>query len=115
LLGDATFLDSAKAQAMYETVARGGLTKILAFSGRPAILVPAIDLGGKGTISITFSTAVKNTQGVHVLTCPMPAPGYAASPVERVAVNVHLTNKHPLRSIFSPTHTTTVTRKGPTE
>jgi Ca-activated chloride channel family protein len=115
LLGDATFLDAAKAQAMYETLARGGLTKILAFTGRPAILVPTINLGGKGKMSITFGMDVKNRQGMHVLTCPMPAASYSAAPVERVTVNVHLTNKHPLRSIFSPTHTTTVTRKSPTE
>lgn len=115
ILGDATFLDSAKAQKVYTAIARGGLTKLLAFSGRPAILVPTIDLGGKGKISITFGMEVKNTQGVHTLTCPMPAAGYAAGPVERVTVNVHLTNKKPLRSIFSPTHTTTVTRKTPTD
>jgi Ca-activated chloride channel family protein len=115
VLGDATFLDPTRAQAMYEAIARGGLTKILAFTGRPAILVPTIDLGGKGKISITFRMEVKSTQGVHMLTCPMPAASYAAAPVERVTVNVHLTNKRPLRSIFSPTHTTTVTRKNPTE
>ncbi len=111
----ATFLDPARAQAMYETIARAGLTKILAFTGRPAILVPTVNLGGKGKMSITFGMEVKNTQGVHMLTCPMPAASYAAAPVERVTVNVHLTNKHPLRSIFSPTHATTVTRKNPTE
>jgi Ca-activated chloride channel family protein len=114
-LGDATFLDSAKAQAMYETIARGGLTKIMAFTGRPAILVPTVELGGKGKMSIAFGMKVKSTQGMHTLTCPMPAAGYAAGPVERVTVNIHLANKHPLRSIFSPTHPTTVNRKSPTE
>jgi Ca-activated chloride channel family protein len=115
ILRDATYLDSAKAQATFEAIARGGLTKILAYTGRPAILVPTVDLGGKGTISIAFSMQVKSTQGVHMLTCPMPAAGYAAGPVERAQINVHLTDKHPLRSIFSPTHTTTITRKTPTE
>jgi Ca-activated chloride channel family protein len=115
LLGDATYLSSAKAQAIYEAIARGGLTKILAFTGRPAILVPALTLDGKGKITIAFSTEVRTAQGVHMLTCPMPAAGFAAAPVERVAINVQLTNKQPLRSIFSPTHPTTVTRKNPTE
>ena len=115
ILGDATYLDSAKAQATYEAIARGGLTKLMAFTGRPAILVPTIEFGGKGTISITYSMQAKNTQGIHMLTCPMPAASFAAGPVERVTVNVHLANKHPLRSIFSPTHTTTVTRKNANE
>lgn len=115
VLRDATFLDAAKAQAMYTTIARGGLTKLLAFTGRPAILVPTVDLGGTGKLTITFALAIQSTQGVHGLTCPMPAAGYAAGPVERATVTVHLTHKDPLRSIFSPTHTTTVTRKSPTE
>lgn len=115
VLGDAFFLDSVKAQTMYATIARGGLTKILAYTGRPAILVPAISLEGKGKISLAFDMKIKSSHGVHVLTCPMPAASYAAAPVERVTVNVHLTNKHPLRSIFSPTHTATIVRKSPTE
>src|SRR5262245_4795012 len=96
VLGDATFLGAAKAQAMYETIARGGLTKLLAFTGRPAILVPTVDLGGRGKMTINFGMGVKSTQGVHWLTCPMPAAGYAAAPVERVAVNVTLTSRDAL-------------------
>jgi Ca-activated chloride channel family protein len=115
LLGDVAFLDPVKAQAVYESIARGGLTKILAYTGRPAILVPTVELGGKAKMSVSFRMAVKSTRGVHTLTCPMPAAGYAAGPVERATVNVHLTNKQPLRSIFSPTHTATVTRKSATE
>jgi uncharacterized protein YegL len=115
LLGDATFLNAAKAQQMYETIARGGQTKVLAYTGRPAILVPAVNLDGKGKISIAFSMDIRNAHGVHTLTCPMPAAGFAAAPVERVTINVHLTNKQPLRSIFSPTHATTIARKTSTE
>ena len=115
LLRDATFLDSAKSQEVYEAIVRGGQTKVLAYTGRPAILVPTVEVGGKSKITITFSMETKSTQGVHMLTCPMPAPSYAAGPVERVTVNVHLSNKQALRSIFSPTHTTTITRKSPTE
>jgi Ca-activated chloride channel family protein len=114
VLGDAVYLDAAKAQAVYETIARGGMTKVLAFTGRPAIVVPAIELEGKRKMAISFSMEVKSAHGVHMLTCPMPAAGFAAAPVERVAVNVHLMYKQPLRSIFSPTHATTVTRKSPT-
>lgn len=115
LLGDAAFLDAAKAETLYQTIAKGGLTKLLAFSGKPAILVPALELGGKGKLTVTFGLAVKSTQGVRWLTCPMPAAGYSAAPVERVTVNVTVKEKDPLRSIFSPTHNTTVTRKNANE
>lgn len=41
VLGDAAFLNAAKAQAVYEAVARGGLTKVLAFTGRPSSSRPS--------------------------------------------------------------------------
>ena len=48
VLADATFLTPAKAQALYEAVAKGtGSTKLLAFGKRPAILVPRVALEGK--------------------------------------------------------------------
>ena len=38
-LGDAAYLPAAKAQAVYEALAKGtGMARLLAFSGRPAIL-----------------------------------------------------------------------------
>jgi Ca-activated chloride channel family protein len=45
----------------------------------------------------------------------MPAASWSRGPVERLALTVNLKTKDPLRSIFSPTHNTTVTRKGLTE
>ena len=58
ILGDATFLSAARAQATYEALARGGLTKLLAFTGRPAILVPTVDLGGKGKYPSRFYSVI---------------------------------------------------------
>ena len=39
---DAAYLGAAKAQEVYEAIARGGQTKILAYTGRPAVLVPSV-------------------------------------------------------------------------
>jgi Ca-activated chloride channel family protein len=113
VLADAAFLPAPKAQAVYEAIARGcGTAKLLAFSGRPAIFIPRLRLQGKLQMAVSFRTPVRRTQGVHWLTCPMPAASWARGPVERLALTVTLHTKDPLRTVFSPTHNATVLRKG---
>lgn len=116
LQGDATFLPAPKAQALYETLAKGtGVTKFLALSGKPAIVVPRVNLVGKATITVAFNTPVRKSQGVNSLLCPMPAAAWTANPVDRLTLNVNVKTADPLRTVFSPTHNATVTRKGLTE
>jgi Ca-activated chloride channel family protein len=116
MLADAKYLDAKKAQALLETVAKGaGSAKVLAFSGRPVIVVPQVELQGKAQMTVSFRTPVRHTQGVHWLTCTMPAASCARSPVERLTLNVELKTKEPLRTVFSPTHHTDVQRKSLTE
>jgi uncharacterized protein YegL len=116
VLADATFLTIAKAQELYEAVAKGsGSGKILALSGRPAILIPRARLEGKLQLTVSFQTPVRHTQGVHWITCPMPAASFTRAPVERLGLTVNLHTKEPLRSVFSPTHNATIQRKGLTE
>ena len=116
ILADATFLDAKKAQTVYEAVAKGaGVTKLLAYGGRPAILVPRVELQGKAQMTVSFRTPVRHTQGVHWISCPMPIASCGNSPVERLTLNVNLHTKEPLRTVFSPTHNATVLRKGLTE
>ncbi len=92
-----------------------GSAKLLAFSGRPAILISRVELQGKAPDDLTFTSPVHSTQGVHWLTCPMPAASWTRAPVERLALTVDLRTKEPLRSVFSPTHHTTIQRKSLTE
>jgi Ca-activated chloride channel family protein len=113
VLADAAYLAADRAQAVYEAIARGtGAGKLLAFSGRPAILIPRLRLQGKQQMSVSFRTPVHSTQGVRWLACPMPAASWARGPVERLALTVNLRTKDPLRTVFSPTHNATVLRKG---
>jgi Ca-activated chloride channel family protein len=113
ILADASYLPAKKAQEIYETVAKGsGTSKLLAFSGRPAILIPQIRLQGKQQLIVSFHTPVHTTQGVNWLTCPMPAASWGRGPIERMALTVKLQTKEPLRTVFSPTHNANVTRKG---
>src|SRR5262249_49849907 len=71
---DAAYLSAKKAQDVYEIIARGSSSsKLLAFSGRPAILIPEVRLQGKQQLIVSFQTPIHVTQGVNWLTCPMPA------------------------------------------
>jgi Ca-activated chloride channel family protein len=116
VLADSAFLATPKAQNVYEALAKGtGSGKVLAFSGRPAILIPKARLQGKAEFTVSFRTPVRSTQGVNWLTCPMPASAWARGPVERLALTVNLHTKEPLRTVFSPTHNVTVARKGLSE
>ena len=107
----ARFLTPAAAQGIYETLA-GELdnVKILALSGRPALIVPAFHLQGKVEITIEFWQKVRQQGGLCRLECPLPAAGFARGSVARLSANVTITGKEPLRAIFCPTHTTTVDR-----
>jgi Ca-activated chloride channel family protein len=115
-LADARLLSPAKAQEIYEAVARGsGSGMLLAYSGRPAILIPQVRLQGKQQMSVSFQTPIHKTQGVSWLACPLPASAWSRTAVDRLALTVNLNTKEPLRSVFSPTHNATITRKGLTE
>jgi len=116
ILGDATFLTPAKAQAIYEAIARGSNSgKLLAYSGRPAIFIPQVRLEGKRQMITSFNTPIHKTQGVNWLACPLPASAWTKAPIDRLALTVNLRTHDPLRSVFSPTHSTSITRKGLTE
>ncbi len=116
ILGDAKFLTPAKAQEIYEAIARGsGSGKLLAYSGRPAILIPQVRLEGKRQMITSFNTPIHKTQGVSWLACPLPASAWTTAPIDRLALTVNLHTKDPLRSVFSPTHNASITRKGLTE
>jgi Ca-activated chloride channel family protein len=117
ILADAKYLSAKNAQEVFEAVAKGtGSGKLLAYSGRPAIVIPQVRLAeGKHQMVVTFRTPVKKTQGVSSLSCPLPAAAWSRAPVDRLSLTVNVKTKEPLRSIFSPTHAASVTRKGLTE
>ncbi len=116
VLADASYLTTPKALELFETLSKGaGNARLLAFSGRPVILIPRLTLEGKQKMTVTFGTPVRTTQGVSWMSCPLPASSWARSPVERLALTVNLRTKDPLRTVFSPTHNASITRKGLSE
>jgi len=109
----ARFLEPAKAQEIYEAVARGlDSVTIMALSGRPALIVPEFRLQGKVEITVEFRQKVLQEGGLCRLECPMPVAGFARGPVARLSASVTIASEEPLRAIFCPTHATTVDRTG---
>ena len=96
-----------------KAVAQGAdSVKILALSGRPALVVHEFRLQGKVEITVEFRQPVRQQAGLSRLECPMPIAGFARGPVARLSASVTLGGAAPLRAIFCPTHNTTVDRTG---
>jgi len=115
ILPGTRFLDTDAAQRIYETLAKElDSVRILAYSGRPALLIPAFELKDKVEMVVQFKQEVRDNSGVWMLECPMPATAYANGPVARLsmAVTVGSRDRIPLRALFSPTHQATVEREG---
>ncbi len=112
-LKSVAFLNADEAQELYETVARGsGSVKILALSGRPALLIRQYELSGSAEFQIQFDQPVRTRQGVQWIECPMPKVEMTGSPIERIALTAAVHSDKPLRAVFSPTHDVRVERDG---
>ena len=107
----ARFLEAAD-QRFYEAAARGlDNVKILALSGRPALIVPRFHLQGKVEITVEFQQKFRQQGGVCRLECPMPLAGFARPR------GPALRQRDPCQPgaaahDLCPTHTTTVDRNG---
>ena len=114
-----TILDAAAAQPVYEAVARTtGQVKLLAYSGRPALLVstfPAKWLSGKVQVTVDLSYPVTDEAGLLRVAVPMPAADLGGEPIARVALTATIADKLPLRALFSPSHELTVERPALTQ
>jgi len=115
ILPGTRFLDTDEAQPVYEALAKGlDSVRILAYSGRPALLIPTFELQDKVEIVVEFKQEVQDNSGVWTLRCPTPATAFAGGPVARLsmAVTVGSRDRIPLRALFSPTHEATLQRNG---
>lgn len=99
------WLDVTAAQQVYEGLATGsGRVEVLAWSGRPALLAPAVSLAGKTEVVVEFRQQVRVEAGV----CSLGWPDAGG----RLTAEFTLATAAPLRAVFSPTHEVTVQRDG---
>jgi len=115
VLSGARYLPPDAAQRIYESAARQlDSVAILAFSGRPAVLVPKLEIRGKLEIVADFRQPLAERQGVTWLRLPTPAVAFSTEPVARLSIATTVAGKEPapLRAVFSPTHEAEVERDG---
>jgi Ca-activated chloride channel homolog len=108
-------LSPETAQKLYESIAKEtGSPAILSYSGRAAV-VATFKLKDKTEIAFSYSTPIRQMQGVSVLDAPMPNTAFTRGPVERVSLTGSIKADKPIRAAFSPTHGAVIDRKALTE
>jgi len=115
MLSGARYLAPDAAQRLYESAARQlDSVAILAFSGRPALLVPKLEVRGKLEIVVDFRQPVAERDGVTWLRLPTPAVAFSTQPVARLSIATTVAGQEPapLRAVLSPTHDAEVERDG---
>ncbi len=111
----ARWLGPGAAQRLYESAARQlDDVAMLAFAGRPAVLVPSLELRGRLEIVVEFRQPIEHRDGLSWLCCPTPAVAFSKEPVGRLSIAATVTGREgvPLRGVFSPTHEAEVQRDG---
>jgi Ca-activated chloride channel family protein len=111
-------LDADKARGIYrETVRRMIDPGLLEYAGRGLFqahvfpILPQQDL----TIKFTYSELLPYDSGLVKFNYPLRTSGFSSTPVQSVSVKVTLKGDQALRTIYSPTHSVEVIRKGELE
>ncbi len=107
------FLPAAEARRLYESVSAAiGRPQLLALGGRPALVAPSFALKDEVSLAVTFRLAAEGRDGLQSISLPTPVTHCARGGVGRLTAEVTLSEKNPLRTIFSPSHDVKVTRDG---
>jgi len=108
------FLDEKAARQLFESVSEAtGSSRILSRSGRPAWVIPRVELGARADVVVELRVPLRFSGGMWLAEVPMPAADLARGPARRVRFDATLSAPSPLRAVFSPTHEIEVERKGP--
>lgn len=110
-------LEANAARTEYEQIVRRmvdpGLLEFADYKTVRARIFP-IPAHGTKKVELEYTQVLKAENGMLKYRFPLKAEG-EAEPVDSIKMNVKLAGKQPLRTIWSPTHTVTSTRKGDTE
>lgn len=110
-------LEANAARSEYEQIVRSmvdpGLLEFADYKTVRARIFP-IPAHGTKKVELEYTQVLKAENGMLKYRFPLKAEG-EAEPVDSIKMNVKLAGKQPLRTIWSPTHTVTSTRKGDTE
>lgn len=112
---DAELLAADKARGIYEDIVRRMQDPaLLEYAGRDLFKVRVfpIEPHSRKRVTLTYSQLLKSENGVAAFALPLNTSRFAARPVKNLALKLELETRHPLKSIYSPSHKVEVKRNG---
>ena len=109
----AELLAADKARGIYEDIVRKLKDPaLLEYAGRDLFKVRIfpIEANSKKRISLSYSQVLRSDGGLISYTLPLNTEKFSAKPLKNLSVKVELESKHPLKSIYSPSHKVEVKR-----
>ena len=114
---EAELLPPEKARRIYEDIVRKLKDPaLLEYAGRDLFKVRIfpIEPNSNKRITLSYTELLKSDNGLVSYTLPLNTEKFSAKPIRNVSVKVDLETKHPLKSIYSPSHSVEVKRRGAT-
>lgn len=110
-------LDANKARQTYEEIVRRtrdpGLLEYVGQRLYRARVFP-IPANGDVRIAVEYGETLTVDNGLGTYRYPLNTEKYSAKPIEDVAITVEITSQVPLKSVFCPSHTATISRPSDT-
>lgn len=112
---EAELLPADKARRIYEDIVRKLKDPaLLEYAGREVFKVRIfpIEPNSKKRITLSYTELLKADNGLVSYVLPLNTEKFSAKPIRQVSVKVDLESKRPLKSIYSPSHSVQVKRRG---
>jgi len=113
---EAELLSADKARKIYEDIVRKMRDPaLLEYAGRDVFKVRIfpIEPNSHKHVTLTYSQVLNSDAGLVGYVYPLNTEKFSAKPIPEVSVNVEITSKQPLKSIYSPSHAVNIKRDGP--
>ena len=104
-----------EARAIYEDIVRRQRDPaLLEYVGRGAFQASIFPIppGGERRVELTYSQVLAQADGLVHYRYPLNTERFSSRPIGDVSVTVRLSDKTPIRAVYSPSHTIQVTRDG---
>src|SRR5260370_15189693 len=107
------FLGREEARRIYEDIVRRRRDPaLLEYMGRDLFQTSVFPVppGGESTVQIGYSQLLKKDSGLIDVLLPLGTAKHSAKPVENFSVTVNIAAAAPIRTVYSPTHQTDISR-----
>ncbi len=115
---EAELVDAARARSIYEDIVRRMRDPaLLEYGDRGAFRVRVFPIEPHATrrVKLAYTQVLARDGATVEYTYPLDTEKLSAAPIDVVSVEVHIESGTPIESVWSPSHTVEVKRKGPGE